>query len=165
MLSKLVNLLKRERMTVPERALALYEQGVKLAEAGKHGNAVKRFTEAIRLSPNTGKLFHHRGSSLDAAVFDYDTAVRLDPSYPDTYLDRGNARHAMGELARALKDYSEAVRLRPNWAEAYANRAVVHAQSGNEAASASDAQKAVALGVDGRRLAEMITAARENAAV
>ena len=151
-----------------ERALKLYEDGVRLANSGRYKQAVEKFSAAIRIVPDTGKLFHHRGAafaemgSFDAAVFDYDTAVRLDPAYPDTYLDRGNVRHAMDELDRALKDYTEAIRLRPDWAEAYANRAVVHAELGDETSMDQDLDRATALGVASDTLLEMIEAAREG---
>ncbi len=163
----LKNLLTRRRLTAAERTLKLYDDAVRLAESGRHKQAVEKFSAAIRLSPNTGKLFHHRGSSFaemggfEAAVFDYDTAVRLTPTYPDTYLDRGNARHSMGEPEKALKDYSEAIRLRPDWAEAYANRAVVHAELGDDPASQRDKAKALSQGVNPAILDEMISAARE----
>lgn len=168
LLDSIRNLFRRNRLTQPERALELYGEAVKLAANGRHRQAVEKFSAAIRLSPDTGKLFHHRGASFaemgsfDAAVFDYDTAVRLTPAYPDTYLDRGNVRHAMGEPEKALKDYSEAIRLRPDWAEAHANRAVVHAELGDDSASQEDARRAVSLGVDSETLDEMISAALEN---
>lgn len=164
----LKKLLKRNSLTVPEQALALYEEAVRLTDSGRHKQAVEKFSAAIRLSPNTGKLYHLRGAAFaemggfDAAVFDYDTAVRLNASYPDTYLDRGNVRHAMNEPGKAVKDYSEAIRLRPDWAEAYANRAVVYIELGDEAASKADVRKAVSLGVDETVLNEMIGAALES---
>ena len=72
--------------------------------------------------------------------------MRLTPKYPDTYLDRGNVRHAMSEPEKALKDYSEAIRLRPDWGEAYANRAVIYSELGDDEKSDGDRKKALSSG-------------------
>ena len=71
----LKRLLGRREVTTPEKALALYNEGEKLAESGRHKQAVEKFSQAIKQSPNTGKLYHHRASSFaemgsfEAAVF------------------------------------------------------------------------------------------------
>ena len=96
------------------------------------------------------------------AIIDYDVAVRLAPGYPDTYLDRGNSRYALGDLVDAIKDFSEAIRLKPNWGEAYANRAVAYAEHGDQDKSERDAATARTLGVGEIRLEEMLSAARSN---
>ena len=77
LLGRLKSLLTRRKLTIPERALELYAEGVRLAESNRHKQAIEKFSEAIKLSPNTGKLFHHRAASFaeigsfDAAVFDF----------------------------------------------------------------------------------------------
>jgi tetratricopeptide (TPR) repeat protein len=124
--------------------------------------AIKHFTDAISTTPNSSKLYHHRADAFALngqhfeAIMDYDVAVRIDATYPDTYLDRGNSRYALGHLDAAVKDFSEAIRLKSNWAEAYANRAVAYAELENMVESEKDAAKATSLGVDTDRLTEML---------
>ena len=162
LLSKLFNLIGYSKLSPVEKALGFYEKGVKAAEQGKMIDAVEYFTAAIYQAPNVSKLFHHRADAYakseqhSAAIMDYDTAVRMNPEYPDTYLDRGNTRYAIGDLEEAVKDFSEAIRLNDSWAEAYANRAVVYAEQGNTARSNQDAEKARLLGVDQNQLNEMV---------
>ena len=89
--------------------------------------------------------------------------MRLNPKYPDTYLDRGNSHYQLGKLETALKDFSEAIRLKPEWGEAFANRAVIHTELGNAKESEADAAIAISLGVDEAKLNEMLQAAKNEA--
>ena len=168
LLSKLFNLIGYSKLSPVEKSLGFYEKGVKAAGQGKMADAVEHFTAAIYQAPNISKLFHHRADAYakneqhSAAIMDYDTAVRINPEYPDTYLDRGNSRYAIGDLEKAVKDFSEAIRLNDSWAEAYANRAVVYAEQGNATRSEQDAEKARLLGVDQNRLNEMLNAVRSG---
>ena len=170
LLSKLFNLIGYSKLSPVEKSLGFYEKGVKASGQGKMIDAVEHFTAAIYQVPNVSKLFHHRADAYakseqhSAAITDYDTAVRINPEYPDTYLDRGNSRYAIGDLEKAVKDFSEAIRLNNSWAEAYANRAVVYAEQGNTARSDQDAEKARLLGVDQNQLNEMLSAVRTGTA-
>lgn len=167
-ISELLNRVRQRNLSTPERTLDSYERGVEAVTSGKTAQAIKHFTEAISAAPDSSKLYHHRadafalnGQHLEAIV-DYDVAVRIDASYPDTYLDRGNSRYALGHLEDAVKDFSEAIRLKPEWAEAYANRAVAYAELENMVESDQDAAKATSLGVDSDRLAEMLRTAQSG---
>jgi tetratricopeptide (TPR) repeat protein len=165
-ISTLLGSIMPKKVSSAERSLDAYEKGVAAIGKGKTAQAIKHFTEAIFAAPDSSKLYHHRADAFAInnqhleAITDYDVAVRIDPSYPDTYLDRGNSRYAIGHLADAIKDFSEAIRLRSDWAEAYANRAVAHAELDNPVESDQDAEKARSLGVNERRLTEMLNSAK-----
>ena len=58
----------------------------------------------------------------DAAIADYNAAVRLDPTNAGIYYDRGIAFRRGGDLDRAVADLSEAIRLDPQLAGAYNER-------------------------------------------
>jgi tetratricopeptide (TPR) repeat protein len=165
-ISELLNRVRLRNLSTPERALDSYDRGVAAIGSGKTAQAIKHFADAISAAPDSSKLYHHRadafalnGQHLEA-IADYDAAVRIDAAYPDTYLDRGNSRYALGHLEAAVKDFSEAIRLNPDWAEAYANRAVAHAEFEHMVESDQDASKATSLGIDSDRLSEMLGAAR-----
>ena len=71
--------------------------------------------------------YNNRGSAKavlrqhDAALADYDEAIRLKPDSA-AYSNRGVAKVALGQLDAALADYDEAIRLKPDSAEVYSNR-------------------------------------------
>lgn len=161
-LSDLIERFRQRGLSTAEKSLNSYERGVRATESGNHAAAIRYFTEALSAAPDSNKLHHHRADAFAQnrqhreAIVDYDVAVRLEPAYPDTYLDRGNSRYALGDLDDAIKDFSEAIRLKPDWAEACANRAVAYAERGDVDESDHDANRARTLGVDETRLAEML---------
>ncbi len=78
------------------------------------------------------KLHNNRGvelkriGDLDAAIRDYDIAIKLNPDDLFAFNNRANAWRDKGNLDRAIADYSEAIRLDPDYAAAYVNRGLVH---------------------------------------
>jgi tetratricopeptide (TPR) repeat protein len=50
---------------------------------------------------------------LDAALADYDRALRVNPRYTMGYLSRAGARRASGDLAGAMADYAQALQFTP----------------------------------------------------
>ena len=55
----------------------------------------------------------------EAAIEDYDEAIRLEPDYATTYHNRGLAKDALGQYEAAIADYDEAIRLNPDYATVY----------------------------------------------
>jgi tetratricopeptide (TPR) repeat protein len=49
----------------------------------------------------------------DKAIAAYSEAIKLDPNYSYSYVGRGDAYVAKGDLDRALLDYDQAARLDP----------------------------------------------------
>ena len=58
----------------------------------------------------------------DAALADFDEALRLDPKSVYALHSRGLTRSGMAEYDRAIAEFDEAIRLDPNHAWAYTNR-------------------------------------------
>ncbi|MFC2019631.1 tetratricopeptide repeat protein [Chloroflexota bacterium] len=58
----------------------------------------------------------------EAAMLEYDEAIRLDPEYARAYYDRGTIYGVLGQHEQAIQEYSEAIRLDPEDAWAYGNR-------------------------------------------
>ncbi len=74
---------------------------------------------------NTGNEFYDQGN-YQAALSDYDEAIRLDPEYVRAYISRGNAKSKLGDLEAAISDYDEAIQLNPEYTTARTNREIVH---------------------------------------
>ena len=58
-----------------------------------------------------------------SVLFEYDEAIRLNPTSAEVYFDRGLAIALLYQHPTAIADYDEALRLNPNFAEAYFHRA------------------------------------------
>ena len=54
----------------------------------------------------------------EAAIADYDEAIRLQSDNAETYANRGNAKALLGQLEAAIVDYDEAIRLQADFAKA-----------------------------------------------
>ena len=71
-----------------------------------------------------------RGNA-DEAIKHYSEALRINPDYAPAHNNLGNALEAQGRVGEAKKHYSHALRLRPNYAGAHYNLANVLTGEGN----------------------------------
>lgn len=62
-------------------------------------------------------------NEFNRAIDDYDQAIRLDPTYAWSWINRAEAWNRKGEAARAFADLAEAARLDPNNSRVYSIRA------------------------------------------
>lgn len=75
-------------------------------------------------------IFFYRGTAKNdlkdyqAAIADYDEAIRLNPELAEAFNNRGNAKDELGDHAGAIADYDEAIRLKPDYAGAFHNRGI-----------------------------------------
>ncbi|MDR1785472.1 MAG: hypothetical protein LBR23_03280 [Spirochaetaceae bacterium] len=131
------------RRSAPALSAAEYnKQGVEAFNAKDWDSAVAAFTEALRLSPDSGAVKKNLANALnargavaeaaargaaaaaaknwDTAVSDYTEAMRLDPEnearkkiLANTYNSRGAAAFNAKKWGAAVADFTEAVRLDP----------------------------------------------------
>jgi tetratricopeptide (TPR) repeat protein len=83
---------------------------------------------------------------LDRAVRDFSAAIRIDPKYPDTYLERGQTLFKFGETERAIADYSAALGRDPRHGGALRARGMAHLYLGKTDLAVADLSKAIELG-------------------
>jgi tetratricopeptide (TPR) repeat protein len=76
---------------------------------------------------NLGILYSGDGKP-DAAIAEYEKALRIKSDLPETRMDLGNALRATGRNADALAQYDMALGIRPGYAPAHYNRGVVLAE-------------------------------------
>jgi tetratricopeptide (TPR) repeat protein len=115
----------------PENAAA--EAAVQRGEAyiknADFVNAIKEYTEAIRLDPNNADLYVCRGAAYgkkqqwDAAFKDCTEAIRLDPNKSSAYYIRAHLYTEKQQWDAAINDYTELIRLDPNDSIGYSGRA------------------------------------------
>ena len=116
--------------------------------------AVRFYSEAIRLKPDYAEAFHDRGNArrakgdLEGPLQDYSEAIRLKPDYAEAFYDRGKARRAKGDVEGTLQDISEAIRLKPGYAEAFYDRGDARRAKGDLEGALQDYNEAIRLKPD-----------------
>jgi len=65
-------------------------------------------------------------AQYDLAIPDCNQGIRLDPSDPNGFLNRGIAYKNKNEYDLAIADYDQALKLNPRYAKAYNNRGNVY---------------------------------------
>jgi len=83
---------------------------------------------------------------LDRALSDFGAAIRIDPKYPDTYLERGQTFFKLGDTERAIADYSAALARDPRHGAALRARGMAHLYLGKTDLALADLSKAIELG-------------------
>lgn len=129
----------------PKYAGALYERGkLKVANGDKDGGCVD-----IRTAADLGSLaakeayddnfcwsnslnYVKEGQTkynlrqYDAAITDFDYAIKLNPDSASNFLYRGLCYYGLGRFDLAMKDFSKMIELNPNSKEAYYNRGLCY---------------------------------------
>jgi Tfp pilus assembly protein PilF len=94
-----------------------------------------------KLALTTRGTAHLKMNHPDAAVDDFDRAIRLDPSYARAYHMRGVARENKGDSDGAMEDFNKAIELKPEYGAAYYSRAALYTKLGKEDFAAEDIEK------------------------
>ena len=98
--------------------------------------------------------FNSRGNSLrkagelEAAIADYDQAIKLDPTVAVYHLNRGYVWFDKKEYDRAIEDASVAIRLAPKDPEYFVFRANIRNRKGDFSGAFSDAEEAIRVSAD-----------------
>jgi tetratricopeptide (TPR) repeat protein len=120
----------------PADAKEYREQGEAHYKAGRHDDAIKAFTESLRLNPkqpvvhfNLGVIYAEMGR-YDEALRAYQDAVRLKADYPLAYFNMGNAYLDKGDYEKAVEAYKQASQLESLGTKAYYNTGVAYVELG-----------------------------------
>ena len=117
----------------------------------KYDKAVKHYTKAIKLNPQSPDTYNNRGvaysdkGEFDRAIQDYNTVIELNPEDADAYNNRGVAYGDKGEFDRAIQDYNTVIELNPGHADAYNNRGAAYKKKGDFQRAIQDFSKAIEL--------------------
>src|SRR5437764_272008 len=74
---------------------------------------------------------HRAQGDIDAAIADFDHAIKIDPKKIDNLLGRGLAYLEKRDTDRAIRDFSQAIGLDPRHVGAILNRARAHRAAGD----------------------------------
>ena len=145
-------LLNSGRLAQKDIPIAFNHRGAAHDYKGQTDQAIRDYTEAIRLKPDDAKAFNNRGivhgrkGQYDRAIADYDQAIRLKPDDAKAFNNRGNAYNRKGQTDRAIADYDQAIRLKPDYAKAFGNRGLTYENLGRRDQALRDYKKQYELG-------------------
>jgi tetratricopeptide (TPR) repeat protein len=118
----------------PSLALAHYDAGSALVNAGKRAEAMSHFRDAVRVNPNLAEAHNLLGTLYlidgkpQEAIPQLSEAIRLKPDLVVAHHNLGTALGSMGRIDEAIAEYSEALRLLPTYTEARNNLALLQAK-------------------------------------
>ncbi|XP_040013851.1 tetratricopeptide repeat protein 33 [Xiphias gladius] len=116
--------IKRRRETLLEDCAAkskrLQEEGVLLAEEGRHWEAIKKWDEAIQLTPENPLLYEMKSQVLTIlqevfpAVKAAEMAVKFRPLWWEGWQTLGRTQLNLGEVDLAVRSFQVAIHLCPS---------------------------------------------------
>ena len=106
---------------------------------GYAGEELARWYPADRRPPT--EYTHPDG--LEAAIEDFNRAIRLNPDDPASYNNCGNAYFKQGDYLRAIEDYNQALRLDANNPATFKNRGLAYNNLGNALARKGKLDEAI----------------------
>ncbi|MBN1847430.1 MAG: tetratricopeptide repeat protein [Deltaproteobacteria bacterium] len=152
-----------------ENADAFYSRGWLHAYDGQFQNALKDYSEAIRIHDQYADAYFNRGmvnvklNRLSQAVSDFSRVVEITPGAVDGYCNRGNAYLKMGQVDQAIGDYTEALKRAPEDADIYYNRAMAYMEKEDRQKAEEDLRAASRLGLEeAKKILETMVKASET---
>jgi len=107
----------------PDLPTPHYNLGTLMLQYGRMDEAFREYklalsyvsdpVEAAQIHNNLGVVLLET-KQLPAAIDEFDVAIALDPNHQNSFIGRGNAEYASGNLEAALADFTHASRLEPS---------------------------------------------------
>ncbi len=95
--------------------------------------------------PKSGVAYQKKGD-FDLAMRDFEAAIRLEPSYPNAFANRGEIFLKQGDYARAVKDFYNTLKLSPDLGIVWNERCWMRAVTGELKGALTDCNEAIRLG-------------------
>jgi TonB family protein len=104
------------------------QKGLKFIKVEEYDNAVKAFTEAIKISEKYSPAYSGRGvaymnlKEYEKAMEDFNVAIKKSGKIALNYKLRGEVYSALKDYNKAIKDFDRAIKIEPEMLEAYFER-------------------------------------------
>lgn len=117
-----------------------------LAYLGRAAARMQRNTLAAK-QDNAKPGESNRLNPLRLILEDLDALIKLNPTLPLAYYDKGVVLAHAGDMTSALSAFNKAIELNPEFGEAYYNRGYVYLRLGDRVQGMSDLSRAGELGI------------------
>jgi tetratricopeptide (TPR) repeat protein len=140
--------------TSSQDSVKTLNDGEQLLKKGRYAEAIQSFDRALAGQSGLVNAYLLRGransalNQSEAAIRDFTTAARLDPSSGDALVDRAGVRLQLKDYQAAIADCGEAIRRNPKISRAYLTRGMARREMGNLPQSLEDFDRAVELSPD-----------------
>ncbi|MGA2139905.1 MAG: tetratricopeptide repeat protein [Verrucomicrobiia bacterium] len=120
----------------PQNPRAHYNLGLALTQAGRVGESIGHYEQALRISPAYAKAHNNLGFALSQAgrvqdaIAHYEQALRINPDFAEAHCNLGMALGQVGKIEEAIPHYEQALRIKPDFAEAHNNFGVAFVRLG-----------------------------------
>lgn len=132
----------------------LNEKGNKLKKQGLYTEAIKAYQKGRKIEPqNVSLLFelseaYANINELETAIELMDTAISINPNYPEFYNNRGLFYYKINKDEEAIKDYEQGIKLDSTQWSFYANLAMVYYHQDSFDKACEKIEKAESLGLE-----------------
>lgn len=129
----LLNAASRKNLGATAMSFVYGNRGWIYANKGLDDQAIRDFSESIRLNAEPAYVFwdralaYHRKGEFEKALSDYGEAISRDPNLADAYHNRGQILADRGDWARAIAEYSEAIHCDPRNDQFFVDRGMAFA--------------------------------------
>ena len=110
--------------------------GEALAEQNRTVEAIRHYSEALRIKPDFVQAYLHIGvahaslGNSEDAVYYYNKALQIKPNYEKAHNNLGNAMAQQGNFEAAVYNYNEALKINPDYAGAHYNLGKIASNQG-----------------------------------
>jgi tetratricopeptide (TPR) repeat protein len=149
-----ITLFKHAINVTENNSVANNNLGTAFSGQGKVFEAIKHYTEALRIDPmyadahyNLGNAFVRQGR-ISEAISHYTEALRIKPNDAEVRSNLGSVLFKQGRVDEAIGHYTEALRINPVCAEAHNNLGNVLADQGRISEAISHYTEALRINPD-----------------
>jgi protein O-mannosyl-transferase len=120
----------------PQNPRAHNNLGETLSLAGRLGDAIWQYQQALQLDPQYAIAHNNWGNALiragnvSEAISQYQQALWIKPDYAEAHNNMGNALIRLGKRLQAMEQFEQALQIKPDLAEAHNNVATALEQAG-----------------------------------
>jgi len=94
---------------------------------------------------NRGLAFYNLKRYQDA-IKDFSQSIRMKPGYAEAFNNRGNAYYELDQYEKARADFDQSIQIKPKYSKAHMNRGLVYFQMENIDQACKDFKSACDLG-------------------